>query len=52
MKTKHLFKWKHYHHDIILLMVRWYLRYNLSFRDLVEMIEEHGSSVAYTTVMR
>jgi hypothetical protein len=26
-----LFKWKHYQPDIILLTVRWYLLYNLSF---------------------
>lgn len=34
------FKWKHYEPEIILHVVRWYLRYNLSFRDLVEMMEE------------
>ncbi|EOO23849.1 hypothetical protein IIU_06913 [Bacillus cereus VD133] len=32
--------------------VRWYLRYNLSFRDLVEMMEERGLSLAHTTIMR
>jgi transposase, IS6 family len=47
-----LFKWKHYQSDIILLTVRWYLRYNLSFRDLVEMMEERGLSMAHTTIMR
>ncbi|MFD0770107.1 DDE-type integrase/transposase/recombinase [Bacillus sp. CGMCC 1.60114] len=36
MEKKNLFKWKHYQPDLILLTVRWYLRYNLSFRDLVE----------------
>jgi IS6 family transposase len=30
MKKGTLFKWKHYQPDIILLTVRWYLRYNLS----------------------
>jgi len=51
--TNHsLFKWKHYQSDIILLKVRWYLRYNLSFRDLVEMMEERGLSMAHTTIMR
>ncbi|MGQ8865981.1 IS6 family transposase, partial [Bacillus sp. NA_145.1] len=39
MEKRNLFKWKHYHHDIILQTARWYLRYNLSFRDLVEMME-------------
>ncbi|MFI8707995.1 IS6 family transposase [Bacillus sp. NPDC077411] len=52
MENQNLFKWKHYQPDIILLMVRWYLRYNLSFRDLVEMMEERGLSVAHTTIMR
>ncbi|PEZ06888.1 IS6 family transposase [Bacillus sp. AFS018417] len=52
MKTKNLFKWKHYQSEIILLTVRWYLRYNLSFRDLVEMMEERGVPIAHTTIMR
>ncbi|UNP79071.1 IS6 family transposase [Bacillus nitratireducens] len=37
---------------MILQTVRWYLRYNLSFRDLVEMMAERGLSVAHTTIMR
>ncbi len=52
MKKDNLFKWKHYQPDIILLTVRWYLRYNLSLRDLVEMMEERGFSLAHTTIMR
>ncbi|AXY11359.1 IS6 family transposase (plasmid) [Bacillus thuringiensis LM1212] len=52
MKKENLFKWKHYQPDIILLTIRWYLRYNLSFRDLVEMMEERGLSLAHTTIMR
>jgi transposase-like protein len=32
--------------------VRWYLRYKLSFRDLVEMMAERGLSLAHTTIMR
>ncbi|PFW65968.1 IS6 family transposase [Bacillus pseudomycoides] len=52
MEKKNLFKWKHYQPDIILLTVRWYLRYNLSFRDLVEMMEERSLSISHTTIMR
>ncbi|PER45931.1 IS6 family transposase, partial [Bacillus thuringiensis] len=52
MKKENIFKWKHYQPDIIVLTVRWYLRYNLSLRDLVEMMEERGLSVAHTTIMR
>ncbi|MEY8351224.1 IS6 family transposase [Bacillus cereus] len=52
MEKENLFKWKHYQPNIILFTVRWYLRYNLSFRDLVEMMEERGLSIAHTTIMR
>ncbi|MEH7219011.1 IS6 family transposase [Bacillus toyonensis] len=52
MGKEHIFKWKHYQPDIVLLTVRWYLRYNLSFRDLVEMMEERGLSLVHTTIMR
>jgi transposase-like protein len=32
--------------------VRWYLRFRLSFRDLVEMMAERGLPLARTTIMR
>jgi len=34
------------------LCVRWYLRFKLSFRDLVEMMSERDLSMAHTTIMR
>ncbi|MER2107004.1 MAG: IS6 family transposase [Solibacillus sp.] len=52
MEKEQLFKWKHFEPEIILLTVRWYLRYNLSFRNLVEMMEERGLLMAHTTIMR
>jgi len=52
MEKENVFKWKHYHPELILLTVRWYLRYNLSFRNLVEMMGERGVSIAHTTIMR
>ena len=36
------FKWRHFSPEIILLCVRWYLSYRLSYRDLVEMMDEQG----------
>src|SRR3984885_5324675 len=42
----------HFDREIIVLCVRWYLRYKLSFRDLVEMMAERGLSLAHTTIMR
>lgn len=47
-----LFKWKHFDVEIILLTVRWYLQYRLSYRDLVEMMSERGISISHTTIMR
>jgi transposase-like protein len=47
-----LFKWRHYESEIILLCVRWYLRYALSYRDLEEMMTERGLSVDHTTIYR
>ena len=38
--------------DLILLSVRWYLRYNLSYRDLEEMLEERGVFVDHTSIYR
>ena len=37
-----LFEGRHFDRDIIVLCVRWYLRFKLSFRDLVEMMAERG----------
>ena len=47
-----LFKGRHFDREIIVLCVRWYLRYKLSFRDLVEMMAERGLPHAHTTIMR
>ena len=46
------FKWKHFSREIIVLCVRWYLRYALSYRDLEEMMLERGVKVSHTTIYR
>jgi transposase, IS6 family len=46
------FKCRHYQSEIILLCVRWYLRYALSYRDLEEMMRERGLSLDHTTIYR
>ena len=38
--------------DIIVLCVRWYITYRLSYRDLVAMMAERGVIVSHTTIMR
>ena len=46
------FKGRHFAPDIILLCMRWYCRYALSYRDLEEMMAERGLSVDHTTIYR
>ena len=38
--------------DVILLAVRWYLRYGLSYRDLEELLAERGIEVDHVTLFR
>ena len=47
-----LFRGRHFEDEIILLCVRWYLRYSLSYRDLEEMMAERGLAVDHSTVWR
>src|SRR5438270_2094193 len=52
MNQQSPFKWRHFEAEIILLCVRWYLRYPLSYRDLEEMMAERGLHVDHTTIYR
>jgi transposase, IS6 family len=47
-----LFRGRHFRDDVILLCVRWYLRYSLSYRDLEELMAERGLSLDHSTVAR
>ncbi|QND69029.1 IS6 family transposase (plasmid) [Mesorhizobium loti] len=47
-----MFKGRHFDQSVILLCVRWYLAYNLSLRDLEEMMAERGLKVDHSTVHR
>jgi putative transposase len=46
------FKWRHFQKDIILVLVRWYLSYSLSYRDLEEIMLERGINVDHSTINR
>jgi hypothetical protein len=50
--VEELFEGRHFNREVIILCVRWYLRFKLSLRDLVEMMAERGLSMAHTTIMR
>ncbi len=47
-----MFKRRRFPVAIILLCVRWYCKYGISYRDLAEMMEERGVKVDPTTIMR
>jgi putative transposase len=46
------FKWRHFKQEIILMLVRWYVAYSLSYRDIEELALERGLKVDHSTVNR
>ena len=46
------FKWRHFKKDIILMLVRWYVAYPLSYRHIEELAAERGLKVDHSTVNR
>jgi transposase-like protein len=47
-----LFRGRHFDQEIVVLCVRWYRSFKLSYRDLVAMMGERGISLAHTTILR
>ena len=47
-----LFKGRHFEAEIIVLCVRWYLRFGLSFRNLEEIMAERNLPVDYVAIWR
>ena len=43
---------RHFPKDVILTTIRWYLRYNLSYRDIEELIAERGIALDHSTLNR
>ena len=50
--VEELFKGRHFDREIVVLCVRWYLSFKLSYRDLVTMMLERGIELAHTTILR
>ncbi len=46
------FKRRHFPVEIILVFVRWYCRYGISYRDLTAMMQERGVEVDPSTIMQ
>ena len=47
-----IFKRRRFPVEIILLCVRWYCKYGISYRDLAEMMSERGVRVSPSTIFR
>lgn len=52
MNCAESFRWRHFQAEVILLNVRWYCRYSLSYRDLKEMMLERGLEVDHSSIHR
>ena len=50
--VEELFAGRHFDAEIVVLCVRWYLSFKLSYRDLVSMMSERGVNLAHTTILR
>ena len=46
------FKQRHFKQDIILMLIRWYVAYALSYRDIEELAAERGLKVDHYTINR
>src|SRR5438477_7032955 len=46
------FKGAHFPKDIILMGVRWYVAYPLSYRHVEELLEERGVPIDHATIQR
>ena len=51
-KRPALFRGRHFEDAIILLCVRWYLRYSLTYRDLEEIMVERNLAIDHVTIWR
>lgn len=47
-----LFRGRHFANEVIVLCVRWYVRYSLSYRDVAELMAERHLSVDSSTIWR
>ncbi len=48
----YMFKRRRFPVEVILVCVRWYCKYGISYRDLMERMQERGVEVDPSTIMR
>jgi putative transposase len=49
--TMNPFKGKQFQQDVIIVAVGYYLRYNLSYREVQEILYDRGINVSHTTIL-
>ena len=51
-RLEELFKGRHFDQEIVVLCVRWYLSFKLSYRNPVAMIGEQDIDLAHSAILR
>ncbi|QGP57187.1 hypothetical protein PsalMR5_04649 (plasmid) [Piscirickettsia salmonis] len=46
------FSGRHFKKDLIMMAIRWYIAYTLSYRDIEELMAERGIPVDHSTIHR
>ncbi|ALB24564.1 hypothetical protein Psal006b_03400 (plasmid) [Piscirickettsia salmonis] len=46
------FSGRHFKKDLIMMAIRWYIAYTLSYRDIEELMAERGIQVDHSTIHR
>ncbi|NYF88762.1 transposase-like protein [Edaphobacter lichenicola] len=52
VQQRSIFKRRRFPVEIILVCVRWYCKYGITYRDLAEMMQERGVEVDASTIFR
>lgn len=52
VSVEELFRGRHFDQEVVIMCVRWYLSFKLSYRDLVAMMGERAIEIAHTTILR
>ena len=47
-----IYKGRHYSKELIIIAVRWYIAYALSYRDIEELMDERGIRIDHSTIQR
>ena len=46
------FRYRHFKSEVLMMAMRWYLSYSLSYREVEELLLERGVRVDHSTIQR